>query len=499
MTRGPVVVVGAGPAGMHAALAAADAGLAVSLVDSARTVGGQYHRQLAPELRGAADTSNRHAAAELAGLRHRLTRHPLIEYRLETSVWAVEPGLRLQLQRGPVDAPRQCMSTVDAAALVIATGAHDRVLPFPGWDLPGVVTAGAAQAMAKGQRLAVGRRVLVAGTGPFLLPVAESLLRVGADVLGVLEANAPRRSIRGWASRPAALAKQLGKLPELAGYAAVLARHRVPYRTGRTVVAAHGSQRLGAVTTAHLDADWREIPGSRKEIRVDALCVGHGFTPRLELAVAAGCRLSADQHVEVDAWQATSVPGVFAAGEVTGIGGAALSAAEGRLAGLGVARRLGVLGLELAGVNGMRAVRRGRAFAGALAAAHPIRPGWRDWLRGDTVVCRCEEVPYRALVDAVEHRAVASVRALKLTCRVGLGLCQGRVCGRNATELADALLADAGRAELLDRNASVRRPLAVPIRLGDLAAVPDERDAEAPAPEPKRTGDRPKRAEDRQQ
>lgn len=469
MSRGPVVVVGAGPAGMRAALAAAAAGLDVQLVDSAPEPGGQYYRRLAPGL--AEPGGNPFGATELARLWERIDRQPRIEYAPETTVWAVEPGLRLHLRQGPVDATGARLSTVDAAGLVIATGAHDRVLPFPGWDLPGVVAAGAAQALAKGQGVAVGRRVLVVGTGPFLLPVAESLLHVGARVVGVLEANSPLRAVRGWASRPAALGTQLGKGVELGRYAATLVRNRVPYRAGRTVVAAHGTDRLTGVTVARLDPEWRPIPGTYQDIEVDALAVGHGFTPRLELAVAAGCRLDGE-FVHVDPWQATTVPGVYAAGEVTGIGGAALSAAEGHLAGLGVARWLGRGGLESAGVNGMRAVRRGREFAAALAAAHPIRSGWRTWPHDDTLICRCEEVPYRELADAVELRAANGIRALKLTCRIGLGYCQGRICGRNATDLADALLADAGARPLADAEGTARRPIAAPIRLADLAAAP---------------------------
>ncbi|MGH3682764.1 MAG: FAD-dependent oxidoreductase, partial [Natronosporangium sp.] len=431
---GRVVVAGAGPAGMHAALAAAAAGAEVLLLDSEPAAGGQYHRRP-------------------YGEPGPVPRHPRITFQGATTVWAVEPGLRaclrLHLRHGPPDHPAARMSALDAAALVIATGAYDRVVPFPGWELPGVVTAGGAQAMAKGHRVAVGRRVLVAGTGPFLLPVALSLLDVGAEVVGVLEAARPGRTVRAWAGRPGAWPAAAGKLPELARYAAALARRGVPYRTGTAVVAAHGDDALESVTTARVDSRWRPLPGSRRRIAVDALCVGHGFTPRLELALAAGCALD-DGYVAVDARQATSVSGVYAAGEVTGIGGATLAAYEGTLAGLAAARHLGLTAPENPTVG--RRVRRGRAFAAGLAAAYPIGDGWREWLTADTVICRCEEVPYAALTSAVDHGA-ESVRALKLSCRVGLGLCQGRVCGQNAADLADARRADAGAAPLPDRAA----------------------------------------------
>ncbi|WP_342776380.1 FAD/NAD(P)-binding oxidoreductase [Streptomyces armeniacus] len=179
MSPGPVVVVGGGPAGMAAARAAAGAGAGVVLADSGPLLGGQYHRQ-----------NTLHPGARLALPEG-------VEHVPEAEVWALEHlpdddggGHRVHLRCGPADGPGRHGRTVDTPALVLATGAYDRVLPFPGWDLPGVCTAGAGQALAKGQGVPVGRRVVVAGTGPFLLPVAASLAQVGARVAGVWEANA---------------------------------------------------------------------------------------------------------------------------------------------------------------------------------------------------------------------------------------------------------------------------------------------------------------------
>ncbi|WP_017593033.1 FAD/NAD(P)-dependent oxidoreductase [Nocardiopsis potens] len=445
-----VAVVGAGPAGLAAARAAAAAGAGVLLIDSEPAPGGQYLRRDA--LADAAGTARRDRATALpAGTEH----------LPDTSVWAVEPapggGRRLHLRTGPADAPGRRGRTVDAAALVLATGAHDRALPFPGWDLPGVFTAGAAQALAKEQRIAVGRRVLLSGTGPFLLPVARSLIGAGARVAAVLEAGEP---VTGWLRDPAGLAAGTGKLGELAGHLALLARHRVPYRPRTAVVAAHGDGAVRAATTVRLDPDWNPVPGTERTVEADAVCVGFGFTPRTELAVAAGCAM-AGGFAEVGAAQATSVPGVFAAGELTGIGGADLAAAEGEVAGAAAARLLGFAARPP--LRALRRVRRGRRFAAALAAAHPVRPGWQGWLRDDTLVCRCEEVGRAELVEAARARQAVGTRSLKLATRVGLGPCQGRICARNAAELVgDPALADG----------FARRPIAAPIRLGELAEDP---------------------------
>ncbi|TDC15054.1 FAD-dependent oxidoreductase, partial [Kribbella albertanoniae] len=396
--RADVVVVGAGPAGMAAALAAADGGASVVLVDAGRTLGGQFHRQAAAEF----------GVRRKAFVGDRVLSHELITYLPESSVWAVE-GTRLWVQRGAADAAGRSVFAVDGRAVVLATGAYDRVLPFPGWDLPGVYTAGAAQALAKGQRIAVGRRVVVAGTGPFLLPVAESLIGVGAAVVGLFEANRLSTVARGWA--PDALVA-VGKLGEAVGYARTLARHRVPLRHGWTVIAAHGTDRVEAVTIARLDAGWRPIPGTERRLDCDAVCVGFGFTPQLELAVGAGCKLADDGlSVVVDSEQHTSIPGVFAAGELTGIGGADLSAAEGRIAGAAAARHASTARSDASA--GGSELGRLRRFAEALGRAYPVRDGWKSWSASDTAVCRCEEVS-RGEVEAVVG---VEGRAFRLSCR----------------------------------------------------------------------------------
>ncbi|MEV4312812.1 NAD(P)/FAD-dependent oxidoreductase [Actinocrispum sp. NPDC049592] len=402
-----VVVVGAGPAGLNAARAAAGLGREVVLVDAAPSVGGQYWRQRFSSPR------------TLPGVTHLAS----------TVVWAVE-GRRVHLLTGPADGPGRSARTIEASALVIATGAYDRVVPFPGWDSAEVFTAGAAQALAKGQGVAVGQRVLVGGTGPFLLAVARSLLGVGASVVGIAEANRPLRwDLRtGW-----------GKVPELLGYAPMLAR--VPLWTRTAVVGVSG----GVATVARLDGAWNVV-GTRS-VEVDAVCVGYGFLPQLDVALAAGCEV-VDGFVGVDSSQRTSVAGVFACGEVTGVGGADLAAVEGWVA--GVAAGGGVVSRAL-----LRRVRAGRRFAAALARAFPVREGWRGWGSESTLVCRCEGVSVGEVLGAVREGAVGA-RSLKLVSRVGLGRCQGRMCLSNVASLTGV-------------EFDGRRPVVVPVRLGEIA------------------------------
>ncbi|GAA2264416.1 FAD/NAD(P)-binding oxidoreductase [Glycomyces scopariae] len=458
-----VLVIGAGPAGLSAAVAARDAGARVTILDSGDGLGGQYWRHLPPQRPSGRESRLHHGWSTFERLRDRLRDDAAdgqaVEVVTEAQVWAIErtATVRVHVLIGPADAGKREARTLTADALVLATGAHDRTLPFPGWHLPGVFTAGAAQALAKGERIAVGRRAVVAGAGPFLLPVAQSLTAAGAHVVGVYEAARPAALAKGWLPRPWRLLSASHKGPELAGYVTHHLARRIPYRLGRAVVEARGDGRVEEVVTARLDADWAPIAGTERTIAADAVCVSHGFTPRLELPIAAGCAIGPDRFVEVDAEQRTSVPNVWAAGEITGIGGVDAALVEGRVAGRSAAGRE-------ADPADLRRRRGTTDFARRIEAAHGIRPGWTSWLREDTVVCRCEEVPYGRLRDTAAATDQTSVRSVKLTTRAGLGICQARMCGRTLEDLTGA---GGARAE----DTTDRRPLAAPIRLGDLAGL----------------------------
>ncbi|MBS2539938.1 NAD(P)/FAD-dependent oxidoreductase, partial [Catenulispora sp. NF23] len=181
-----VAIIGAGPAGMAAAATAAEHGLRVALLDAGRQLGGQYYRHPAPGLTAPWLPKLYHGWQQFEQLLTRVETASGIEVLFGHQVWAIEPGFRVLTDRGPIQAPN----------VILATGAYERVIPFPGWDLPGVFTAGGAQALLKGNLVLPGHRVIVAGTGPLLLPVAAGLATAGAQVLGLYEAN----HIRGYAT-----------------------------------------------------------------------------------------------------------------------------------------------------------------------------------------------------------------------------------------------------------------------------------------------------------
>jgi NADPH-dependent 2,4-dienoyl-CoA reductase/sulfur reductase-like enzyme len=452
-----VVVLGAGPAGLAAAVAAAGSGSRVALLDSGGRVGGQYWRHR--------DTDTGAGHHHWSTLRRLRAGTGGLAFLAGHAVWHVErtgDGYTVHASVGRDATEIRCR------AVVVATGAYDRQLPFPGWTLPGVYTAGGAQALLKGGGVTVGRRVVVAGTGPFLLPVAAGLAAAGVDVAGVFEAGAAT----GLARHPAAVLANPDKLVEGAGYLRTFLRHRVPFRSGSTVVAAHGDDVLRAVTVASLDADWHVVPGTEREVTCDAVAVGYGFTPQCEIPLQLGCatRMDTDGSLVAvaDDRQRASVPGVYLAGEVCGVGGAALSLVEGELAGLHAALSTGGATPDRRRVGHLLRRRRTlRTFAAALLAAYPVRPGWTSWLADDTQVCRCEEVSAAAIRAAVTELGATDPRTVKLLARPGMGLCQGRVCGY-AT--AGVVARQCGRATSAgDLLGLAARPIAQPVTLGNLA------------------------------
>jgi NAD(P)H-nitrite reductase large subunit len=320
-----------------------------------------------------------------------------------------------------------------------------------------------------------GRRAVVAGAGPFLLPVATGLATAGVEVVAVCEANA----VRGWLRHLGGAVQAPGKGLEGAAYARELLRHRIPYRTRTAVVGIAGDAEVEAVTTARLDAAGRVRPGTEHTLEVDLVALGWGFTPSLELLLAVGAdtRRDVDESLiaRVDDGQQSTVADVYVAGEATGVGGAALAVLEGELAARTLAADRGLAADAVRVRRLRRRVGRARAFAAAMHAAHPVPRHWADWLTPETLVCRCEEVSSGQVCAARDELGATDARTAKLMTRTGMGWCQGRVCGFATAKLA----AGPGRPLTADDlRPLAKKPLAAPVSLGELADL----DAEPPPP-----------------
>jgi len=418
-----VAVVGAGPGGLRAALAAAEAGAQVTLIDSNQSPGGQHFKQAAAEFRVRHPSRHQREGQALrqeamgAGVR----------FLPEAVVWGAFEGNVLALHGS------QAPAALQAQVIILATGAYDRPVAFPGWTLPGVMTAGGAQVLLNHQRILPGRRILLAGTGPLQVVLAAELVRAGANVVAVLEGA---RLFRESAPHVGALWGQWQRLGEGLSSRLTLFRRGVPFRPGWGIVAAHGADQVESVTIARLDSHWRPIPGSEKTLACDTLCVGYGFIPSSTLSRLLGAeqewRPDLGGEVPVrDRHMQTSVPGVYAVGDGAGVGGGPLAQVEGEIAGIAAAARTGhgADGAEKAIRRLDPMLARERRFQRMYAALFTPGPGLYEWSRDDTILCRCEEV-----TQADVRRAVAlgadSANEVKAITRCGMGDCQGRMCGQ---------------------------------------------------------------------
>jgi NADPH-dependent 2,4-dienoyl-CoA reductase/sulfur reductase-like enzyme len=380
-----ILVMGGGPAGLAAACVAAETGARVGLVDDNPAPGGQIWRG------GPARPADASASAWFA-------RAAAARVDLIPSVQVVArpaPGALLAESGGEALVLRH-------AALILAPGARERFVPFPGWTLPGVVGAGGIQALLKAGFPVAGKRVVVAGSGPLLLAVAAALREHGAEVPLIAEQAPWGRLARfglGLVTRP-------GKLLQGAGYRLKTLGSR--YATGCWPAAAEGGGRIERVVL-RTERDTQTEP-------CDLLACGFGFAGNLELPRLLGCAVR-DGAVVVDAEQQTSVPGIWCAGEPTGIGGVDQALVEGQIAGLAAAGRRA----EAARLFPARG--RARRFGRALDRAFALRDELKALATADTIVCRCEDVPRGRLA------ACGSWREAKLHTRCGMGPCQGRVCG----------------------------------------------------------------------
>ncbi len=412
-----IAVVGAGPGGLCAALAAAQAGAQVALIDNNRHPGGQYYRQTAREFRGAPSSHQREGAALLqqaiaAGVR----------IIAETNVWGAFDDKVLALNDGAAT------TYLQARAIILATGAYDRPVAFPGWTLPGVMTAGAVQTLIKEQRILAGKRFLLAGTGPLQLVLAAELARAGAQVVAVLEGS---RVFPRVLQHAGALWNQWERLSEGLSSWLTLARHRIPYRVGWGIVAAEGAAQVEQATIARLDGNWRPIRGSEEKIACDTIALGYGFVPFNTLSRLLGARQEWRPELggEVparDAQMQTSAPGVYAVGDCAGIGGAALARVEGQIAGSAAAAQVGH-GTADAIPARASALARERRFQRMYAALFTPGVGLYELSQDDTILCRCEEITQAEVRHALALGA-DTTNEVKLITRGGMGDCQGRMC-----------------------------------------------------------------------
>ena len=406
------LVVGAGPAGLAAAYRAAHKGKRVIVVDDNPDAGGQIWRG-----------EKREPRSPEAQVWFERIRSVDIQLIAGARVFQqVAPGTLLAETSGG-DVLELVFEN-----LILATGARERFLPFPGWTLPNVMGAGGLQALVKNGFPVDGKKIVIAGSGPLLIAVAAYLRSHGAEILIIAEQASSLKLTKfkfGVVKHGGKMSQALELLWDLRG---------VRYPTDCWVVSADGQDKLERVTL--------ERAGKRWTVSCDYLAHGFHLVPNLELAELLECRIE-NGAVAVDDFQQTSVEHVYGAGETTGIGGLELSLVEGEIAGLAAAgsfdeaRRL------------FRERAKQRRFADLLNRTFALRDELKTLAKPDTIVCRCEDVLFERL------RAHDSWRSAKLQTRCGMGPCQGRICGSAVEFLFDW------------KTESVRPPI-LPVKVGSL-------------------------------
>jgi D-hydroxyproline dehydrogenase subunit alpha len=392
---------------------AGECGVSVGIVDDNASLGGQIWRGAQPDAHPEqVEWSRRLDAAGVAALCGMRVFH--------------QPQAGVLLAEGAED-----IAELRYQKLILATGARERFLPFPGWTLPNVMGAGGLQAMVKSGLPIRGKKVIVAGTGPLLLAVAAYLRKQGAEIALICEqASWTKLAAFGAAlvTYPAKIAQALELRKQISGIA---------FAANSWPTAAHGQQRPESVTISR--------DGKLETLKCDYLACGFHLVANLELPGLLGCDIH-DGQVQVDDYQRTSTPGTFCAGEPTGIGGVELALVEGQIAGLSAAGRID----EARHLFPERS--KARRFAWLLDRTFQLRPELKNLPAPETIVCRCEDVVCSRL------KRYSSWRAAKLQTRCGMGPCQGRVCGP-AAEFLFGWKID-----------SVRPPI-FPVRIGSLAAT----------------------------
>ncbi|MES2041374.1 MAG: FAD/NAD(P)-binding oxidoreductase [Pseudomonadota bacterium] len=381
-----ILIIGAGPAGLAAALAAANQSSIITVIDENQAPGGQIWRGGPASWRDERAHDLWRALANCLNVR--------MVYGVRIVAATSDKEFLLETSDGA--------QKIKWNKLIICSGARELLLPFPGWTLPGVTGAGGLQALIKGGMPIEGKRVAVAGSGPLLLAVAETVIRAGGQVVSIIETKSSQNLIQFFV---ALLKSHRGKL--LQSLKLFWQLKRVRYRHDARVVKAHGEQRLLGISLQHGD--------KKIDLSCDLLACGFGLLPNLETGTLLGCEIR-DGSIVVDANQASTRADVWVAGEACGIGGVDKALAEGHIAGLAA------IG-QAAGQDDIARRTHARQFADLLKQGFATDDSLRKLCKSDTLVCRCEDVSARQL------REYGDWRTAKLMTRAGMGACQGRICG----------------------------------------------------------------------
>ncbi|WP_036768032.1 FAD-dependent oxidoreductase [Photorhabdus australis] len=378
-----VLVVGAGPAGLASAQAAVQGQQTVILLDDNPRAGGQIWRQ-----------GPFHTLPPIAKHYLSVLSEDTLTYLPSCKVIAVD-------NQCVIAATANQYRIIHYQRIILCTGAKEKLLPFPGWTLPGVTSAGGLQALIKNGLPMTNERVVIAGSGPLLLAVAETVNKAGGNIVGIIE-QVPLHRLLLFGLR-------LTHWPEKLRQAITLMPLKNYFKNSRVLDVE--TSIAGKLTGVYISNK-----GRKQKLSCTRLACGFGLRPNTELAQLFGCLLDEQGNIQVDAWQQTTIPGVYAAGECTGIGGSELALCEGFMAGFTASG-------EYALAEKWQQERiKWRRFAAAITQTFKLNEEITQSLPPDTLICRCEDVRLKEL------EAFQDWNRAKMTTRCGMGACQGKIC-----------------------------------------------------------------------
>ena len=429
-----IVVVGGGFSGILAANILAEHALNVLVVDENINLGGQYLRSHSVQS-GSRNSFNRLKRFGMQSIKS------LDKNRIQIMTGTEVLGITAEKELLICEAGQQ-LYTVRPEALLIATGAREKFVPFKGWTLPGVISTGATQILLKGSGVLPSKEIMIGGAGIFPYAVAAEVLMEKGRVRAILDQNhlSEKIAIAG------GLLLEKSKLGDGIRTMAKLIFSQTPVKFGVRILEARGQKTLEEVLTVKIDRNGHILPGSEIAYPCECLAIGYGFVANTELAQLAGCRLDYDENqggwmVWVSDNLETSVSGIFAAGEITGIAGATKAVTEGKLAALSILLKLKKISNDtfFAQTTQLKKARKQHLrFGEYFNAQHKIPSELIRSIADETIVCRCEDITMGEIKSAV-LKGCATLDAVKKTVRTGMGICQGRTCAPTIYEVIASL------------------------------------------------------------
>lgn len=431
-----LIIIGAGPAGISAAIEAADRGASVVLIDENPVPGGKVFGHMHYHLKDAIpDKIEKRSGSQL--LQRLDSVMDRVSVFLETEVWNILDQWIVAFHQKGTSSDQ--VRSIKARKLIISIGAFERIVPFPRWTLPGVFSVGGLNTLAK-KDIVPGEKILIAGSGPLQLVLAHHLINAGARITGIVNAV----SLQNVTSRSLQLLLNVNGSVLKSGFSYLfnIKKHRIPTYFSHAISRVRGTNQVERAEIVRVDRTSRPIKGTEKEIAADCIAYGYGLIPCSEITRLCGCNHIFDEQLgywrpQLSERMETSKPGIFVAGDCRIVKGYSAAIEEGKIAAVEACGQLGYTNRKTAD-SALRAslkrLKRFKEFARAMETLSRPGPGLLDIISDDTVVCRCEEVTMKDIRSAVAEGA-GDVNDIKRRTRLGMGHCQGRFCGQVINEL----------------------------------------------------------------